>query len=189
MLPGHRRGARPRAIGLVVGDQDAFGRDAISRPYSFTGIALALIASARVYSGSGQRPAIRPQIQHEGRDNHDRRAEDARLSQPRHDDSKKKVVETATTMANDAARLLDTHFAQCRRDLLATAAEEGVPEDSAVTLADACVNAARRILVDLLAQQMDAESGRSRTLPFGCVAIVGLLVLAVIVGYVIQYLQ
>jgi hypothetical protein len=111
------------------------------------------------------------------------------LSQPTHDDSKKKVVETATTMANDAARLLDTHLAQCRRDLLATAAEEGVPEDSAVTLADACVNAARRILVDSLAQHMDAESGRSGTLPFGCVAIVGLIVLAVIVGYVIQYLQ
>jgi hypothetical protein len=76
-----------------------------------------------------------------------------------------KVVAWATEIAGCAAELpsrhvRDAYLAARRSELMAGALAEGANERDAVILADACVDAARRIMTELLAQRAGAPPGR-----------------------------
>jgi hypothetical protein len=77
-----------------------------------------------------------------------------------------KVVAWATEVAGHAARLpsqpaRDDYLAARHRELVAGAKAEGATDDDATILADACVNAARTIMIELLAQRAGAPQGRA----------------------------
>jgi len=101
------------------------------------------------------------------RSNHDRPAEDARsIALTMTDDLTKKIVDWATEIAGYAAQLpsrqaRDAYLAERHRELVAGAVAEGASDGDAVILADACVNAARRIMTELLAQRADVRKGRA----------------------------
>jgi hypothetical protein len=81
------------------------------------------------------------------------------------EDLTKKVVGWATEIGNCAAQLpsmqaRDSYLAERRRELVSGAVAEGAAEGDAVILADACVNAARRIMTQLLAQRAGVPKGR-----------------------------
>jgi hypothetical protein len=82
------------------------------------------------------------------------------------EDLTNKIVVWATEIARYAARLpsrqaRETYLAERRRELIAGAVAEGANEEDAATLADACVNAARRILAELLARRAGLPKGRA----------------------------
>jgi hypothetical protein len=77
-----------------------------------------------------------------------------------------KIVAWATEVVSYAARLpstqaRDAYLAERHRELVAGAVAEGAAESDATVLADACVNAARRIMTELLAQRAGAPRGRA----------------------------
>jgi hypothetical protein len=77
----------------------------------------------------------------------------------------RKVVAWATEIASCAAELpssraRDAYLAERRRELIAGALAEGANEPHAVILADACVDAALRIMTELLAQRASVPRGR-----------------------------
>ena len=81
------------------------------------------------------------------------------------EDLTKKVVAWATEIAIYAAQLpsrqaRDSYFAERHRELASGAVAEGAGGD-AVILADACVNAARRIMTELLWQRAGVPKGRA----------------------------
>jgi hypothetical protein len=76
----------------------------------------------------------------------------------------KTIVAWATQIASDAAELpsqraRDAYLAERRRELMAGALAEGTAERDAAMLADACVDAARRILAELLAHRAGSDGG------------------------------
>lgn len=76
------------------------------------------------------------------------------------------IVAWATQIAGDTARLpsrqaRDAHLAARRRDLLDGAVAQGASESDAAIIADACVDAARRILSELLAQRAGIPEGKA----------------------------
>jgi hypothetical protein len=82
------------------------------------------------------------------------------------EDLTKKIVDWATEIAGRAAQLpsrqaRDAYLAERHRELMAGAVAEGAADGDAVILADACVNAARRIMIELLAQRAGVPKGRA----------------------------
>ena len=80
------------------------------------------------------------------------------------EDLTEKVVIWAVEIATYAARLpsreaRDAYLAERHRELVTGALAEGADERAAGILADACVNAARRIMTELLAQRPGAARG------------------------------
>jgi hypothetical protein len=78
----------------------------------------------------------------------------------------KKVVAWASEIAGYAAGLpsrqaRDHYLDERHRELVAGAMAEGAAQEDAVILADACVNAARRIMTELLAYRAGAPKGRA----------------------------
>jgi hypothetical protein len=103
----------------------------------------------------------------ECRGNHDRPVKNTRAIQAMMtEDLTKKVVAWATEIADYAAQLpsrqaRDSYLAERRRELVAGAVAEGAAEGDAVILTDACVNAARRIMTELLAHRAGVPKGRA----------------------------
>jgi hypothetical protein len=82
------------------------------------------------------------------------------------EDLTKKIVDWATEIAGHAAQLpsrqaRDAYLTERHRELLLGALAEGAADGDAVILADACVNAARRIMTELLAQRAGVPKGRA----------------------------
>jgi hypothetical protein len=82
------------------------------------------------------------------------------------EDLTNKVVIWAAEIATYAAQLpsreaRDAYLAERRRELVAGAVAEGAAERDAVVLADACVDAARRIMTELLGQRAGVPEGRA----------------------------
>jgi hypothetical protein len=82
------------------------------------------------------------------------------------EDLTKNVVAWATEIATYAAELpsrqaRDSYLAERHRDLVAGALAEGARQRDAVILADACVDAARAIMTELLAQRAGVPKGRA----------------------------
>jgi hypothetical protein len=82
------------------------------------------------------------------------------------EDLTKNVVAWATEIATYAAELpsrqaRESYLAERHRDLVAGALAEGAGQRDAVILADACVDAARAIMTELLAQRADVPKGRA----------------------------
>jgi len=81
------------------------------------------------------------------------------------EDLTRKVVAWATEVARNAAQLpsheaRDSYLAERHRELVTGAVSEGTAERDAIMLADASVEAARRILAALLAQRTGAPKQR-----------------------------
>jgi len=81
------------------------------------------------------------------------------------DDLTRTIVAWATEIASYAVELpsrqaREDYLAQRRGELIAGAGAEGASPDDAAALADTCVNAARRILTELLAQRAGVSEGR-----------------------------
>ena len=82
------------------------------------------------------------------------------------EDLTNKVVAWASEVASYAARLpsrqaRDDYLAERRRELVSGAQAEGATAPDAAILADACVNAARRVMTELLAQRAGVPHGRA----------------------------
>ena len=82
------------------------------------------------------------------------------------EDLTKKIVDWATEIAGCAAQLpsrqaRDAYLAERHHELVVGAVAEGATEGDAVILADACVNATRRIMTELLAQRAGVPRGRA----------------------------
>jgi hypothetical protein len=82
------------------------------------------------------------------------------------DELTKKILAWANEIAGSAAELpssraRDAYLAERRNELVAGAVAEGAAEGDAAILADACVDAARRLLVELLAQRAGTPKGRA----------------------------
>jgi hypothetical protein len=82
------------------------------------------------------------------------------------DDLTRKVVAWATEVGSYAAGLpsrqaRDAYLAERRRELTAGAVAEGAAQADADILADACVDAARAIMTELLAQRAGEPKGRA----------------------------
>ena len=82
------------------------------------------------------------------------------------EDLTSKIVAWATEIATYAAALpsrerRDAYLAERHRELVTGAMAEGAAERDAAVLADACVNAARRIMTELLAQRAGVPQGRA----------------------------
>jgi hypothetical protein len=76
------------------------------------------------------------------------------------------IVAWATEVATHAAALpsrrsREDYLAERRRELLAGAQAEGASVDEAAVLADTCVNAAREIMIELLALRAGVPHGRA----------------------------
>ena len=81
------------------------------------------------------------------------------------EDLTRKVVAWATEIARSAATLpsrdaRDSYLAERHRELVEAAVAEGAAERDATLLADTCVTAARRIMIELLAHRAGAPKGR-----------------------------
>lgn len=81
-------------------------------------------------------------------------------------DLTQKIVAWATEIASEAARLpssqaREAYLAERRRELMEGAMAEGAAESDAAVLADACVSAVRRIMVELLARRAGVPQGRA----------------------------
>jgi hypothetical protein len=81
------------------------------------------------------------------------------------EDLTRKVVAWAGQIARRAAALPSRHardafLAERRLELIAGAVAEGAAPSDADVLADACVNAAQRIMIELLAQRAGSSRGR-----------------------------
>ncbi len=82
------------------------------------------------------------------------------------EDLTKNAVAWATEIATYAGRLSsrqarDAYLAERRRELVNGAMTEGAAEHDAAILADACVNAARRLMTELLAHRAGVPKGRA----------------------------
>jgi hypothetical protein len=82
------------------------------------------------------------------------------------DDLTNKIVAWATEIARYGAALpsrerRENYLAERHRELAAGAMAEGAGEGDALVLADTCVNAARRIMTELLAQRAGVPHGRA----------------------------
>jgi hypothetical protein len=82
------------------------------------------------------------------------------------EDLNNKVVAWATEIATYAAQLpsrqaRDDYLSERRRELVAGARAEGATPHDAAILADACVDAAHRIMTELLAQRAGVPQGRA----------------------------
>jgi cellobiose-specific phosphotransferase system component IIA len=82
------------------------------------------------------------------------------------DDLTKNVVVWAAETAGCAAQLAskqarDAYLAARRRELIEGAVAEGATPEDAELLADTCVNAAHRIMTELLAQRAGGPKGRA----------------------------
>ena len=82
------------------------------------------------------------------------------------EDLTSKIVIWAGEIAGSAAQLAsqqarDAYLAERRSELVAGAVAEGSTEPDAEILADACVNAARALMTELLAQRAGAPRGRA----------------------------
>ena len=82
------------------------------------------------------------------------------------EDLNNKVVAWATEIATQAAELpskqaRDDYLSERRRELMAGARAEGATLHDAEILADVCVDAARRIMTELLALRAGAPQGRA----------------------------
>jgi hypothetical protein len=82
------------------------------------------------------------------------------------DDLAAKVVAWATETAHHAMDLpssqaRDAYFAERHRELMQGAMAEGAAEADARMLADACVDAARRIMTELMVQRAGEPKGRA----------------------------
>ena len=78
----------------------------------------------------------------------------------------KKIIAWATEIASYAAGLpsrqaRDSYLVERHRELATGAVAEGTAPRDAVVLADACVDAARRIMSELLAQRAGVPRGRA----------------------------
>ena len=85
---------------------------------------------------------------------------------PMTDDLINKIVAWATETARYAAALpsrerRDSYLSERHRELVTGAMAEGTAEPDAVALADACVNAARRIMTEFLAHRAGVPLGRA----------------------------
>jgi len=77
-----------------------------------------------------------------------------------------KIVVWATEIASCAAELpsrqaRENYLAERERELAEGAAAEGAAQGDALLLAATCVNAARRIMTELLAQRASIPQGRA----------------------------
>jgi hypothetical protein len=82
------------------------------------------------------------------------------------DDLTKNAVIWATEIGSYAAGLPSsqaraTYLAERRRELVSGAMAEGASQQDAEALADICVNAARRIMTELLARRAGVPKGRA----------------------------
>jgi hypothetical protein len=82
------------------------------------------------------------------------------------EDLTNKAVAGASEIASSAAQLpprqaRDNYLVERRRELVSSAQAEGATARDAAILADACVNAARRIMTELLAQRAGMPQDRS----------------------------
>ncbi len=82
------------------------------------------------------------------------------------EDLTNRVVAWASEAARYAARLpskqaRDDYLRDCHRELVTGAEAEGATERDAAIIADACVDAARRILTELLALRAGPPQGRA----------------------------
>ena len=82
------------------------------------------------------------------------------------EDFTRKVVAWATETGRYAADLpsrqaREAYFAARYRELVEGATAEGAMRSDAVVLADACVDAARRIMIELLATRAGAPRGQA----------------------------
>jgi hypothetical protein len=82
------------------------------------------------------------------------------------DDLTDTIVAWATETARYASVLpsrerRDVYLAERHRELVAGAQADGTAEPDAVALADACVNAARRIMTEFLAHRAGVPQGRA----------------------------
>jgi len=82
------------------------------------------------------------------------------------EDLTNKVVAWASKVGSYAAELpsrqaRDHYLAERRRELVSGAQAEGATARDAAILADACVNAARRIMTELLAERAGVPRGRA----------------------------
>jgi hypothetical protein len=82
------------------------------------------------------------------------------------DDLTDTIVAWAAETARNAAALpsrerRDVYLAERHRELVAGALAEGTSEPDALALADACVNAARRIMTEFLAHRAGVPQGRA----------------------------
>jgi hypothetical protein len=82
------------------------------------------------------------------------------------EDLTNKAVAWASEIASSAAQLpsrqaRDNYLVERRRELVSSAQAEGATARDAAILADACVNAARRIMTELLAQRAGMPQDRS----------------------------
>jgi hypothetical protein len=82
------------------------------------------------------------------------------------DDLTNKVVAWATEIGSYAARLpsrqaRDEYLRERRRELVTGAQAEGATPRDAAIVADACVDAARRIMTEMLALRADVQEGRA----------------------------
>jgi hypothetical protein len=85
---------------------------------------------------------------------------------PMTDDLTSKIVAWATEIARYAAALpsreqRESYLVERHRELVAGAVAEGAAQGDALVLADACVNAAQRIMTELLAQRAGLPQGRA----------------------------
>jgi hypothetical protein len=82
------------------------------------------------------------------------------------EDLTNKIIAWASEVARCAAQLpsrqeRDEYLAERRGELVSGAQAEGATAQDAAILADACVNAARRIMTELLAQQAGVPRRRA----------------------------
>jgi hypothetical protein len=82
------------------------------------------------------------------------------------EDLTRKVVAWATEIGSHAADLpsrqaRDAYLQERHRELAAGAVAEGAAERDAAILAEACVDAARRIMIQLLAHRAGEPKGRA----------------------------
>jgi hypothetical protein len=69
------------------------------------------------------------------------------------------IASRAVALPSRQAR--DAYLADRRRELVAGAVAEGAAQHDAEILADACVNAARRIMTEVLARRAGVPQGRA----------------------------
>jgi hypothetical protein len=82
------------------------------------------------------------------------------------EDLTNKVVAWATEIASYAAQLpskqaRDDYLRECRRELVTGVQAEGATTRDAAIVTDACVDAARRIMTELLALRAGVPQGRA----------------------------
>jgi hypothetical protein len=82
------------------------------------------------------------------------------------DDLTRKAVAWASEIARVAAQLpsrqeRDVYLDERHRELVTGAMAEGASEEDAAVLADACVDAARRIMTEFLAHRAGAPKGHA----------------------------